>query len=429
MANIIQSALRRDVLKLAGLAGAGAMFGRTLASAAPKSMTLVHENSFIPPYDAYFKDKLAPAYEKATGIKINYELTSVGSLQTRVTSIAETGSGPDLTLMEYDWPYLFDERLVDVSDIAEEIAKQSGGWQDPIKEAVIVNGKWKAIPFGNIGQLMVWRTDWFAEAGFKRFPDTWDELLEAGTKLKKAGHPFGFELGHGFGDNHGWLYPLLWSYGGREVEPDGKTVVIDSDETARAVDFCRKFFQQTMFQDVPGWTDPSNNKAFLAEQISCTNNAESILYVAVKDFPDIGKVTDQSLNPQGPRGRFHILNPWSHSIFTHTSDPQAAKDFLRWLMDPKQAAGWYDIAVSYYAPYLHAYDDAPIWHAEPRNLAYRNSLATSHLPGWPAPISRKQSESVAKYVVVDMFAKACTGKSTKDVIAEANAQLKQIYRA
>ena len=57
------------------------------------------------------------------------------------------------------------------------------------------------------------------------------------------------------------------------------------------------------------------------------------------------------------------------------------------------------------------------------------SLATSHLPGWPAPISRPQSESVAKYVVVDMFAKACAGKSTKEVIAEANAQLKQIYHA
>ena len=45
----------------------------------------------------------------------------------------------------------------------------------------------------------------------------------------------GFELGHGFGDNHGWLYPLLWSYGGREVDKDGKTVLIDSDETAKAV--------------------------------------------------------------------------------------------------------------------------------------------------------------------------------------------------
>lgn len=430
MANIVRAASRRDVLTISAATFVGGLFGAARAGAAPQSLTMMHESSFIPPYDAYFKNTLAPAYLKATGIKINYETTSVGSQQTRVTTAAETGNGPDMTQIGFNWAFLFDEKLVDVTDIAQEIGKKGGGWHDAAAEACVVNGKWKAIPFGNIGQLMNYRMDWFSEVGVKDFPDTWDGLLEAGTKLKKAGHPFGFELGHGFGDNHGWLYPLLWSYGAREVEPDGKTVVIDADETARAVDFCRKFFQQTMEQDTLGWTDVSNNKAYLAEQISCTNNAESILYIAKKDFPDIGKVTGQAQNPKGPTGqRFHILNPWSHAIFTHTPDHKAAKDFMVWLMDPQQVGGWYDVAVSYYAPFLHMFDDAPLWHAEPRNLPYRDSLATSHLPGWPAPISRPQSESVAKYVVVDMFAKACAGKSTKEVIADANAQLKQIFRS
>ncbi|MSP02203.1 MAG: extracellular solute-binding protein [Acetobacteraceae bacterium] len=429
MANIIRAASRRDVLKISALTSVGGMLGAARANAAPKSMTMMHESSFIPAYDAFFKNTMAPAYEKATGIKIVYETVSVGSLQTRVTTVAETRSGPDLSMLVFNWAFLFDEKLVDVSDLAASIGKKGGGWHDAAAEAVVVNGKWKAIPFGNIGQLMNYRMDWFNEAGVKDFPDTWDGLLEAGIKLKKAGHPFGFELGHGFGDNHGWLYPLLWSYGGRETEPDGKTIAIDSAETARAIDFCREFFQKTMFEDVLGWTDVSNNKAFLSEQISCTNNAESILYIAKRDFPEIGKVTGQAQNPKGPGGkRFHMLNPLTHGIFSHTPDVQAAKDFLSWVMDPKQAGPWYDIAVSYYAPYLHMFDDAPFWHVEPRNLPYRDSLTTSHLPGWPAPISRAQSESVAKYVVVDMFAKACAGKSTKVVIADAAAQLKQIFK-
>ena len=429
MANVIRAASRRDVLKISAMTSVGGILGAARANAAPKSMTMMHESSFIPAYDAFFKNTLAPAYEKATGIKIIYETVSVGSLQTRVTTVAETKNGPDMSMLIFNWAYLFDEKLVDVTDIAATIGKKAGGWHDAAAEAVVVNGKWKAIPFGNIGQLMNYRMDWFAEAGVKDFPDTWDGLLEAGIKLKKAGRPFGFELGHGFGDNHGWLYPLLWSYGGRETEADGKTIAIDSAETARAIDFCREFFQKTMFEDVLGWTDVSNNKAFLSEQISCTNNAESILYIAKRDFPDIGKVTGQAQNPKGPTGqRFHMLNPLTHGIFTHTPDVQAAKDFMVWVMDPKQVGAWYDVAVSYYGPYLHMFDDAPLWHAEPRNLPYRDSLSTSHLPGWPAPISRAQSESVAKYVVVDMFAKACAGKSTKDVIADAAAQLKQIFK-
>jgi multiple sugar transport system substrate-binding protein len=50
------------------------------------------------------------------------------------------------------------------------------------------------------------------------------------------------------------------------------------------------------------------------------------------------------------------------------------------------------------------------------------------LPGWPAPPDRRLAESVAKYVVVDMFAKACAGASTKEVIKNAENQLKGIYK-
>ena len=137
---------------------------------------------------------------------------------------------------------------------------------------------------------------------------------------------------------------------------------------------------------------------------------------------------EQSLNPQGRAGRFHIQFPWSHAIYNFSPNQKAAKDFLVWLMDPKQVERWYASAESYYAPYLHTYDDAPLWHIEPRNLPYRDALQTSHLPAWPAPVGPQSAASVEKFVVIDMFAKACAGKSTKEVVAEAQSQLKLIYR-
>src|SRR5690349_522717 len=420
---------RRGFLKAAGIGAMGAAIGPRSAAAEAKSLTFLHESSFIKTFDEYMQKTLAPAYEKERGVKVNYELTSVGSLPTRISTIAETGSGADVTMIFLLYPFLFEEKLLDVSDIAAEAGKQQGGWYDAGKESVFVDGQWKGVPFSNIGQLMNWRTDWVKEVGVTKFPDTWDELYEVGKKLKAKDHPFGFELGHGFGDNHGWLYPLLWSYGGNEVEADGKTVVIDSDETARAVDFARKFFKDTMLDDVLGWTDVSNNKAWMAEQISCTNNAESILWFAKREFPEIGKVTSQAMNPAGPKGRFHLLNSVCHSIFNFTPVKDEARTFMRWLMEPKQLGGWYAVAESYYQPLLHAYDSAPMWDIEPRNRPYRDALASAHLPGWPAPASRQLAESVAKYVVVDMFAKACAGASTPEVIKNAEAQLRDIYRS
>jgi len=420
---------RRDFLTITAGALAGATLGTERAGAAPKAMTVVRESSFIKPFDDYFAKTLATDYEKATGIKINYEAVSVGGMLTRLTTIAETKSGPEIAMTALNWPHLFDPSLVDVTDLANEIGKKIGPWHDNILDAVVVNKKWKALPWGNIGQLEVYRTDWFKEAGVTKFPDNWEDLLAAGRLLKKAGHPFGFELGHGFGDNHGWLYPLFWSYGGREVDRDGKTVLIDSDETAKAVDFCRRFYKETMFEDVLGWTDVNNNKAFFGEQISCTNNASSILVVGKRDFPEIAKVTDHSMNPQGPKGRFHLLNPVSHAVLTHAPDQAAAKAFLRWLYDDKQLSRWLTSGDAYYAPFLNGYENHPMWGPEPRYLPYKESLKTSRLHGWPGPPSHAMSESVAKYVLVDMFAKACRGDSTKDVIATASAQLKQIYKA
>src|SRR5438105_11248553 len=369
---------RRDFVTVS-LAAVGGALAPRWAGAAPKAMSIVRESSFIKPFDDYFAKTLLPEYEKLTGIKMSYEATSVGGMLTRLTTIAETKSGPEIAMTALNWPHLFNQSLVDLTDIAGEIGKQLGGWHENVLEVIVVDKKFKALPWGNIGQLEVYRTDWFKEVGVTKFPDNWDDLLAAGRLLKKKGHPFGFELGHGFGDNHGWLYPLLWSHGGREGDKDGRTVLIDSSETAKAVDFCRKFYQETMFEDVLGWTDVNNNTAYFGEQISCTNNAMSILVVAKRDFPDIAKVTDHALNPQGPKGRFHIMQAASHALMTHAPDQAAAKAFLRWLYDDKQLFRWLAAGDAYYAPFLTAYENHPMWNPEPRYLPYKESLKTTHL--------------------------------------------------
>ncbi len=425
-----ESTSRRDFLKAAAASAAGVTVGAgwrpRAASAKPAQITFMHESSYVKEFDDHFKNVLIPRYQKETGIKINYEIVAAGGAALpRLISVVESKAPVDVAWVQLE--YLYRDALLDVSDIAEEVGKQQGGWYPEIKNLSRWEGKWKSVPFGNIGQVMVFRRDWFDEQGFHTFPDTWEEFLEAGTRLKKAGHPYGMSMGHGYADNNSWLLPLLWSQGAQVVDKDGKTIHLDSAETARAVDYVRKLYKDACLDDCLGWTDPSNNKAFLTNQISCTNNATSILLSAKRDLPAMGKVTDQALNPKGPKGRFHSLVPVTHGIFKHTPDPEAAKHFLRWLMDPKQVAGWYAAGFMYYAPFLHAYDHSPEWDKEPRFKPDQKVLETGKLVSWPAPADRKAGEVVSKWIVIDMFAKACTGASTKQVIADAVAGLKQIY--
>jgi len=63
----MESTSRRGFLKLAGLGAAGAVLSSRPISASTKSLTLLHESSFIKTYDEHFQKVLAPAYEKETG--------------------------------------------------------------------------------------------------------------------------------------------------------------------------------------------------------------------------------------------------------------------------------------------------------------------------------------------------------------------------
>jgi multiple sugar transport system substrate-binding protein len=431
MAQPAQSkATRRSFLKLGAAGAAGVVAGPWVsrhAQAKPLSITFARESSYVKNFDEHFLKVMAPAYEKATGIKIEYQIQAAGgSAVPQLVSMVENKSGADLAWVQQEW--LYRDALVDVSDIAEEVGKQQGGWYDEIKRLSIDKGKWKSVPKGNIGQLMNYRRDWFDEVGVKSFPETWDEFLEAGIKLKAKGHPFGMSMGHGFADNYSWLYPLLWSYGVTVMDKDGKKVALDTSETAKAVEFVKKLYKEACIEDCIGWLDPANNKAFLTSQISCTNNAYSIMVSAKRDLPEMGKVIEHGLNPKGPNGqRYHALVPVTHGVFSYSKDPQAAKDFLRWMMDPKQYRPWIASGDMYFAPYLHGFDKVPEWDIEPRVKPFQKVLETGKLTSWPAPANRQHGEVINRWIVIDMFTKAITGTPTKTAIAEAVSQIKAIY--
>jgi multiple sugar transport system substrate-binding protein len=215
--------------------------------------------------------------------------------------------------------------------------------------------------------------------------------------------------------------------GAQVVAADGKTINLDSGETAKCVDYVRKLYKDACIEDCVGWLDPANNKSFLTGQISCTNNATSILISAKATLPEMAKNIDHGLNPKGPKGRFHELVPVTHCIFNQTPDVAETKKFLAWLMEEKQLNGWYASGDMYYAPFLRHWDKSPEWNKEPRFRPHQQVLNTGKLWMWPAPADRKTGTVINTWVIPDMFAKACTGASTKQVIADAGAALKAIY--
>ena len=117
------------------------------------------------------------------------------------------------------------------------------------------------------------------------FPTTWEEYRAVGKKLKAKSRPLGQTLAHAFGDGPAFWYPYLWSWGGKEVEADGKTVVLNSKETIELVKFAVGFWKDAFDEGGMSWDDAGNNRAFLANTISSTSNGASI-YLLARSKPD-----------------------------------------------------------------------------------------------------------------------------------------------
>ena len=294
----------------------------------------------------------------------------------------------------------------------------------------VVNGKWKAMPFGNVGQLMNWRTDWFNEAGFEKFPDTWDELLRGRHQAEGQGPSVRLRARPRLRRQPRLAVSaavVLRRARGRARRQDRRDRLRRDRPRRRLLpaSSSRRRCSRTCL----GWTDVSNNKAWLTEQISCTNNAESILWVAKRDFPDIAKVTGQALNPQGPKGRFHILDS-VEPFDLHPLRRTRGGEGVPALADGPEAAR----AAGTPRPTAITRRSCTSTTTRRCGTSSRATCRTAIrsrrriCPAGRRRSAAPQAESVAKYVVVDMFAKACAGESTKDVIiADADAQLKQIY--
>jgi multiple sugar transport system substrate-binding protein len=222
----------------------------------------------------------------------------------------------------------------------------------------------------------------------------------------------------------------MWTFGAQEVDED-QNVIINSQEMRDCLDWFRVFWNEACDTSALAWDDSANNRAFLAQQIALTKNASSIYFFA-KHNPDrtpegMAENTNHHLGPVGPAGRYHILAPNSRCILRNSPNVDAAKDFLRFMMEPERYDEWIMAQEGFSTPYLPSYENHPMWDADPKISAFREIAKYGRNFGHAGPFNRKASEAQVKYIVVDIFARVARGDSTEEAIAWGESELKQVY--
>jgi multiple sugar transport system substrate-binding protein len=383
--------------------------------------------------DAFMK--MVDAYSKAFNVKVNISNESFDDMQPKASVAANTGQGPDLVWGLHSTPQLFPEKCLPMDDVANYLGKKYGGWFPAAEAYGKSGGKWIAIPVAVNGGYINYRISSINKAGFKAVPQDLPGFLELCKGLKKNGTPSGFALGHASGDANGWIHWILWAHNAWLVDKDDK-IIINSPETAKALEYC-KALSDTFIEGCASWNDSSNNKAFLAGDLHLTNNGISI-YVAAKTAGKGGDAKQQAIAddmdhayfPVGPIGKptelqlaFPIL------AFNFTKVPNASKAFVAFMLEAQNYNPWLEGAQGYLSHTLAAYDANPVWTADPKTTVFRDAAKRTLPASGVGTLSPKVAAAIADFVVVDMFARYCTGQEDlKTTIKTAERAAQRIFR-
>jgi multiple sugar transport system substrate-binding protein len=432
---------RRKFLKAtgAGFAATG-LAGILAAHRAPvfaqaNTVHILRWNDFVPAADKVLREVYVPEVQKALGVKLNVETVNANDIPARATAAIQSGNGPDIITLLNNYPQLYAASAVDVSDVAAEVGKAQGGIYGLPQSICTVGNQWVAMPWSTVPALIAYRKSWFDEVGVKEFPKTWAAYHEAGKKLKANKHPIGQTLGHTFGDAPTFAYPLMWSYGGQEIDAKGK-VVLDSKETVESVRFMTQFWKDAHDEGGLAWDDTNNNRAFLSGDISATLNGASIYVAALNGADKIKTEKGAPMHtdilhaplPAGPKGTFPYHTAFANMVMKYSKNTKAAKEFLRWAHTPANYEKWIVVQKGFAIAPTRQWENHAMWNADPVMLPFKTASQTGRHMGYAGAPGAKAAEAWNKYVIVDMYANAASGKmKPEDSVKAAAAELAKIY--
>ena len=381
-------------------------------------------NNFAPAMDKKQND-IAQRFTRDTEIKLRIDYIAHPQQPAKYAAEVQTQAGHDLVEMRMHFPWLYEPQLTDVSDLVAELEKKHGKTLSSGYEAAHVNGVWRAVPMYHGLFVPTYREDLFKRAGLK-VPDTWEELYTVGKELKKMGNPVGIPISQNY-DSISTAGPVLWSFGGMEVDRDGKTVRINSPATEQMVEWYKKMYRDCMEPEVLSWTDASNNESLQQGKAGWIHNPVSAYIVAKQRKLPTADLINHHRSLGGPGGRHETDVPRSIGIWKFSKHVEPAKEWVRYLLGKREVYDeWIMSADAFNLPIYERLQDHPVLRTDPKYAALGAPGVQYHLYGWPAPPTDRIQLITNSFIVPNMLAKAVTGTPNKEAIAWAENEMKKI---
>ena len=119
--------------------------------------------------------------------------------------------------------------------------------------------------------------------------------------------------------------------------------------------------------------------------------------------------------------------PFSNLLPTYVKDQKPAKDFLRWFHSKDVYEQWFTSQQGFSVGSTKIWEDDPVWKVDPVMLPFRKAAESGRFAGYAGPAGRAAAETISKFIIVDMYAKAVQGTPAEDAVKWAHDELVKIY--
>lgn len=461
--NRLRRVSRREFLKLtaAGAAGAGlaaANFGSlltTIVRAQQRSLRIMTWAHFVPwSYHSWF-DGFAFAWGRSKGVDVTVDRVSYLDIVPRATAEVAAQQGHDVYFF-ISPPSQFEPQVLDLADINQEAERRYGPILPLVKNSTYnpLTRKWFGFSDNWVPDPGDYLKNVWAAVGHTQGPRTWEELLTLGREIKKKFPDIQIPIGIGFSsgdiDSNMATRALMWSYGA-SIQDKDSNVVLNSEETVKAVEFGAQLFREVMTPAVLSWNAASNNQALEAGQTSYILNSISAYRSAqFRKLPIAASIffVPALRGPARALANAHVMGVWV--IWRFGRAPDLAKEFLLALLESARESSlgselynfpsYLGAAAEKNTPLAQKPDGGLKWlQAQVRTDKFGSlppdklkvlvdSLNWTTNVGWPGTANPAEGDIVESSLIPDMFAKAATGQLTpKQAVQETNARVKDIF--
>ncbi len=378
-------------------------------------------------------------------VTADFIASSGGKLQLTPAAETQARTGHDVMTFETWDVQNYGDYLDPVDEQMKRLTAANGEANGAVTYLAKYRGHWAAVPASNGTQTKppCARISWFKKNGLDlqaMYPArdeknalqdnwTWETFLRYAELAAKDNMTFAMGMGSGglntdATDVHGAIFA---AFGGSLIDAEGRSQ-LKSDGTRQALEYAQrlvKFYPA----DAVSFDDASNNRALISGKTALIFNPPSAWAVAKRDAPDVAADCWTFPAPSGPKGRFVPALCFFWGTYSFSSNKQAGKDLVEFLMQREKVEAR-DIASQGYdlPPYANL-NDFKIWEevGPPKGTVYNYTLR----PVSGQKPSLAASEAVPEVAVQiynrgihnQMFARLRDGQTIPQVIAWAEDEI------